>query len=140
MEKIDCDDLDLDGDDCDAFESALSTAQTALACVILIFVYKALLLWMAHCNNHNRILWLLLACCAGGDIVFGSIAFAACGNFQSILDELPSVSSDDAELGYGWGLELLSGFLAYICAALAVVVLVKGIGDNKAADPPANVA
>jgi len=135
-----CNDLGLKGDDCDLYEDAVYTAQAAIACAVLIFIYKALLLWLAHCNNHNRILWLLTVVCAGADVIFGSLAFAACGNFQSILEELPSISGDP-DLGYGWGLELLSGFLAYISAGLAVLVLIKGIGENaKAAEPASNVA
>lgn len=139
IEDIDeCDDVDLDGDDCDLFEDAVYTAQAAIACVVLIFIYKALLLWLSHCNNHNRILWLLTIVCAGSDLVFGSLAFAACGNFHAVLDEFPTVYGD-YELGFGWGLELFSGFLAYFCALLSVLIIIKGIGENEKA-PADNTA
>lgn len=134
----DCDDINLDGEDCDLFEDAVYTAQTAIACVVLIFIYKILLLWLAKCNNHNRILWLLVVACAGADLVSGSLAFAACGNFQAVLDELPSLGSDP-DLGVGWGLELFSGFISYFAVALSVIIVIKGIGDNAKA-PEANAA
>ena len=67
-----------------------------------------------------------------GDICFGCFSFASCGYFQTVLDELPSIDGSEPDLGYGWGLELLSGFLALITAGLGITVLFKGIGENEA--------
>ena len=67
----------------------------------------------------------------GVDIIFGCLAFAACGNFQSVMDQFPELYGE-YEVGTGWGLELLSGFIAWICAGLAIIVIIKGVGENSA--------
>lgn len=99
---------------------------------VLLVVYKLLLAWLAHGNSHNRIVWFGVLAGTGADIIYACVAFASCGYFQRILEELPSINSDDPELGLGWGLELTSAFIAMICGVLGVLVLVKGIGENEA--------
>jgi hypothetical protein len=106
---------------------------------VLTLVYKALLLWMAKCNTHNRILWMGMIVAGAVDIIFGCLCFASCGNWQAVLEELPSYG-DNPDLGFGWSLELFSGFLAWATAALAILVLIKGIGNNEEAAKPASDA
>ncbi len=131
VRDADCDVLNLDGEDCDTFESGVGSAQGAVAAVILLLIFKSLLLWMSYCNTRNRILWILMIVAGGGDIVLGCLCFAACGDFNTVMEEFPDSTLGEYEVGWGWGLFLLSGFFAWITAALAVVVLIKGTGENS---------
>lgn len=139
VKDVDCDNLDLTDDECTQFEDAVGLAGAAVACVVLSLVFKLLLTWLAFGNRHNRVLWILTIVSAGGDIVFGCVAFASCGNYQMVMDEFPEPLGS-YDLGFGWGLMLLAGFLAWICAILGAVILVKGIGENSATQKDDNVA
>lgn len=126
-----CSDIGLKGHDCDSFEQAVYMGQSAVAMAILIVGFMVVNLWIAFGNKHNRILWFFQLSSAAANALFGCLAFAACGYFNDVLDALPSYGSNPS-LGYGWGLELLTAFSAFISAALCILVLVKGIGENEA--------
>ena len=135
---MDCDVLNLNDTDCTEFENAVGYAQGAAALAVLTLVMKGLLTWLSWCNTRNRILWLLMVIATGVDIIYGILAFMAVGGYKSASDNFPD--SGSLEMGYGWGLVLLSGLVAWVCALLDLLVLVKGTGDNAEVKESSNDA
>jgi hypothetical protein len=127
---VDCTNLGLNDADCTTFENSIGYAQGAAACAAITFLFKLFLLYMSFQNTRNRILWLLMIVAFGGDVIYGILCFMAVGEYQSLMGEFSS--SIEYEVGFGWGLVLLAGLLAWICAAMDGVVVVKGTGENSA--------
>jgi hypothetical protein len=129
VDGISCSDIQLIGDDCTTFETAVENGRIALACAIIFPVLKLLVLRYTYANQHNRLLWFFQLPCFAGDVFFGAMAFAAVGDFRFILSSLPAYG-DGADTGYGWSLEMFSGFLAFFCAFLAAVVFINRTGED----------
>lgn len=129
VESIGCVDIQLRGTDCTTFESAVSNARIALACAVIYPVIKSIMVRYNYENKHNRILWFSHIVLFFGDVFFGCMAFSAVGSFQSVMGEMPAYG-DGPDVGYGWGFELFSGLLSWICALLAFVVIYNRVGDD----------
>ncbi len=138
MKDLDCDVLNLTDSECTDFENTIGYAQGAAALAVITLVIKALLTWMSWCNTRNRILWLLMVVATGVDVIYGILAFMAVGGYQSSSDNFPN--SGSLETGVGWGLFLLSGLVAWVCAGLDLLVLIKGTGDNAEVKETSNDA
>lgn len=129
---VSCNDLGLNDSECTTFENSVGYAQGAAACAVMTLLFKILLIYISYQNTRNRILWLLMVVAFGADVIYGILCFMAVGEYQSVMEEFPIAAGEDYSVGYGWGLVLLGGLLAWICALLDGVVVVKGTGENSA--------
>ncbi|CAE7832388.1 unnamed protein product [Symbiodinium microadriaticum] len=137
VESIDCDDLDLNGDDCDSFETSTEAANIALALAVLLLVYKAAVTGCSfiYIPNRTKTLWIMMVIDMLGDVVLGMCALISAGQFDEAMDEfnVKKANGDKVnfDTGLGYGLFVGGGLLAWICAAVTAVTLWRGLKPKE---------
>lgn len=139
-EDTDCDDLDLNGDDCDQYKTVRQAGNLALALAVLIFVFKTTVtvLSFLYMGTRRKTLWILMVIHLIADVILGLCAFIAAGQFDEVKEEFKVyVYGDrvDFDNGYGWQLFIGGGFVAWVCAILTAVTLYRGLAPKEDPQP-----
>mmetsp|Transcript_22910 Transcript_22910/g.33473 ORF Transcript_22910/g.33473 Transcript_22910/m.33473 type:complete len:214 (-) Transcript_22910:147-788(-) len=144
VDDADCDKYNLKGDDCDNYESALDTAQLSLAiiCILVVLLLVATVMVCKCLKERSRMIWLVMAAVAIGDIILAICVFVVCGNYSQMYNEFDVVNVNtgkqiDFDLGSGWKTFLAGGFLAFATALYTAVILRRGIDPPPPKDEPA---
>lgn len=144
IDDLDCDDLDLNGDDCDKYETSTEAANIALAVAVLLVVYKAAVTGCAfvYIPNRTKTLWILMIIHLLADIVLGLSALISAGQFDEVMNEVNVRKSNGDKVefdhGEGYGLFVAGGLLAWVCALLTGITLWRGLAPKEDEAAPAN--
>lgn len=147
VEDTDCDELGLNNDECDTYDTSAEAANVALAIAVLILLYKVAVTVVSfmYIKTRTKTLWVLMVIHFFGDLVMGFAAFVSAGQFDEVMDEFVVIKEWNGKKvefdhGYGWQLMIGGGITAWFCAILTAVTLFRGLnredeGDKSAQDP-----
>lgn len=134
---VDCNDFNLNDDNCNYYESSREAAQLALALVVILLVWKIIvnIISFTSLQQRKRILWILFLLATIGDIIVGFCAFISAGQFDAIDDwNVVNVSTGKQvsfDQGYGWQCFIGGGGVAWIVAILGGFTLWQGFGNSE---------
>jgi hypothetical protein len=144
IKEVDCNDFNLNDDNCNYYESARDASQLTLALVVLLLVWKVVVsvLTFKFLESRKRIIWVLFLLATIGDIIIGFTAFITVGQFAEI-DDWNIVNTNTGKTihfdeGFGWNCFIGGGLVAWAAAILGGYTLWKGFTiaeSNPAAEP-----
>lgn len=140
VKDVDCDDFNLNNENCEYYETAREASQLTLALVVVLLLWKVIFSVVAwkSLDDRKRILWIIFLLAMFGDIAVGFAAFITAGQFDQV-DDWNIVKGNGKEVefdhGYGWQCFIGGGFVSWVVAALGGFTLWKGFTKPEEPNP-----
>jgi hypothetical protein len=129
-EKVSCDDLQLNNNNCERFDQAQYAAYCAAVLAAASVLIKFINVLLLRCHTHQRILKLFIFVVGCADFCIVLLAMISCWQFKYMVEIGLPDTFVDLDDGYGWTLFLCGASFAVVLSLLSFVTLSRGVGEN----------